>query len=358
MKAVLYHYACTMRRRPLAFFGSMLLAILFAAVLGGGGGQLTVPVTSEDLSDEALAETAEDFSAHAGDDIVLLPTSMERMEERIRRSSPPYGLILNEEEAAILQVYEAPVTALLMTELRSYYREQGMEEAVAEVLDLEAWQDRVDTYGFSYEIDRSEGGFPYDPALHPLFGFMLFFMIYAVAFSISSIVVQRQEGTWDRVILSPVTKLQLYSGHVLFAFLFGLTQMYIILFLFRFVFQVDFHGGFGLTLLVVIPYVLAIVSLGILLSGLVKSYKMLDAVIPLVGVTIAMLGGAFWPIEIVPSALLQQIGVFTPLKHGMDLLIGSTYGGASMESLLLSASILLLMSVVFAGIGFNLMERR
>ncbi|CAM3873930.1 ABC transporter permease [Alkalicoccus chagannorensis] len=358
MSAVLYQYVCTIRRRPLAFFGSMVLTILFAAVLGAGGGQLTVPASSDTLEEEALADTAEELSAQAGENIDLVPSSVTDMEERIRRSSPPYGLMLDESGAAVLQVYEAPETALLMTELQSYYRERSMEAAVAETLDVSAWRDRVSEYGFGYEVEQTEEGFAYDQALHPLFGFMLFFTIYSIAFSISTIVAQRHDGTWDRVILSPVTKVKLYLGHVLFAFLFGLLQMYVILFLFRFAFQVDFHGGFWLTLLAVLPYVLAIVSLGVLLSGMVKSYKMLDAVIPLTGVTMAMLGGAFWPIEIVPSALLQRIGEFTPLKHGMDLLIGSTYGGASMDAMLLSASILLLMSVLFAGIGFNLMERR
>ncbi|SER90017.1 ABC transporter permease [Salisediminibacterium halotolerans] len=358
MSAVLYQYLCMIRRRPLAFWGSMILTILFAAVLGGGGGQLTVPAASDTLADEDLAETAERLSDQAGNRLSVDPSSVNEMEEKIRRSSPPYGVMLEETEGSVIQVYEAPETALLLSDVQSFYREQNMEAAVAESLDLSLWQERVADYGFQYELEQAEGAFPYDQSLHPLFGFMLFFVIYAVAFSLSTIVAQRNDGTWDRLILSPVTKLQLYLGHVTFAFVFGLVQMYMILFLFRFVFQVDFHGGFWFTLAAVIPYVLAVVCLGILLSGLVRSYKMLDAIIPLTAVSMAMLGGAFWPIELVPSGLLQQIGELIPLKHGMDLLIGTTYGGASLESLMLSASILLLMSVLFAGVGFNLIERR
>ncbi|QKS70348.1 ABC transporter permease [Paenalkalicoccus suaedae] len=359
MRAVLYHYVRMVIRRPLTFFGSMVLAIVFAAVIGGGGDTSTIPVASEELSEEELATIATEIENFSDENIELLPTTMQSLEDRVRRSSPPFGIVLNEADASVLKVYDAPEIVLFTSELQAFYREKGYEVAVEAFVEADEWSERLEeAAGFTYEMETTESVFAYDRALHAIFGFMLFFTINTVVFSISSIVVQRQEGTWDRMILSAVSKAELYLGHVLFAFGFGVLNMYIILFLFQFVFQVDFYGGFWLTLLVVLPYILAVVSLGILISGIVTSYKMLDAVIPLVSVSMAMLGGAFWPLEVVSMEFLQQVASFIPLKHGMDLLIGVTYGSMQTEDMLLSTSVLVLMSVVFAGIGFNLMERR
>ncbi|WP_147804512.1 ABC transporter permease [Alkalicoccus halolimnae] len=362
MRAVLYQYGRLMKRHPLSFLGSLALTILFAAVLGSGGSsQLEVPVYTEDMTPQKLTDRAALFSEEL-ENFTLTVKDEEAVEQQLRTNNPPYALLLNEHTFSMLEMYEAPEVAALEASLIQLYAKEQLLSRGAEAAGEEeaVFAGRVQEEGLGFQVTSGEedAAFQYDPALHPLFGFSLFFVIYSISISLSTIVRQRQEGTWDRIILSPLSKVQLYAGHLLFAFCFGMGQLLIIFLLFRFLFQVDFHGGFIPALLVLVPYVLAVVSLGVLLSGLVRTYRQLDAVIPLVSVSIAMLGGAFWPLEIVTSEILQQAAGFVPLKHGMDLLIGVTYGAVPLSSTMLSVSILLLMSVIFIGLGLNLMERR
>ena len=72
----------------------------------------------------------------------------------------------------------------------------------------------------------------------------------------------------------------------------------------------------------------------------------------------AMLGGAFWPLEIVDSEFMLLLSNIIPIKYGLDLLNGITSFGYTWEDMLEPTAILLLMSVVFTGIGIHLMEKR
>ena len=72
----------------------------------------------------------------------------------------------------------------------------------------------------------------------------------------------------------------------------------------------------------------------------------------------AMIGGAFWPIEIVQSEFLLALSKINPLTYGMEALNGLIIYDYSLEQLLMPISILLLMGVIFMGVGIHLMERR
>src|SRR5699024_1983993 len=128
--------------------------------------------------------------------------------------------------------------------------------------------------------------------------------------------------------------------------------------LFRFVFDVDFGGKLDILLVAVIPYVLTIVSLIILIVGIVKTVQQFNVAIPIVSLSMAMLGGAFWSLGIVVSVFMLLLSYIIPLKYGLDLLNGITCSGCAWVDMLGPRAILLLMSVVFTAIGIRLMEKR
>lgn len=94
------------------------------------------------------------------------------------------------------------------------------------------------------------------------------------------------------------------------------------------------------------------------LVGVVKNIQQFNALIPLISVSMAMIGGAYWPLEIVSSPVLLKLADFMPIKYGMEALKGATIYGESWGELLQPMSILILMGVVFVGIGINVMEKR
>ena len=131
-----------------------------------------------------------------------------------------------------------------------------------------------------------------------------------------------------------------------------------IFYVFRYITNVEFYGGFFTVLLLLIPYVFAIVALSMLITGLVKKVQHFNAVIPIVAVSMAMIGGAYWPLEIVESEILLTLSKVVPITYGMEALKGATINGWGAEQLMLPVSVLILMGVLMMGIGINFMEKR
>ncbi|WP_316252544.1 ABC transporter permease [Bacillus aquiflavi] len=197
-----------------------------------------------------------------------------------------------------------------------------------------------------------------DGKLQAIYGFSLFFVIYTIAYNVLHILLEKNEGVWDRMILSPVRKWEMYTSNLLYSFVVGYIQVVLIFLVFRFGAGVDFYGGFGKTLILLIPYVFSIVAMSILITSIVKNTQQFNAVIPLVSVSMAMIGGAYWPLEIVSSDVMLTLSKFVPITYGMEALKGATVYGYSLSELMYPMSILFLMGVVMIGIGINFMEKR
>jgi ABC-2 type transport system permease protein len=203
-----------------------------------------------------------------------------------------------------------------------------------------------------------EDSFIYDGKLQAIFGFAVFFVIYTIAFNVIHILAAKQNGIWDRLILSPARKWEMYVGILLYAFVLGYIQITIVFSVFKYALGVNFYGGFGKTLILLAPYVLCIVSLSVLLAGISKSMQTFNALVPLASVSLAMIGGAYWPIEIVTNKIMLTISKLDPITYVMEAFKDVTIYGESLSATLFPVSILLLMSVLMMGIGLNLMERR
>jgi ABC-2 type transport system permease protein len=202
-----------------------------------------------------------------------------------------------------------------------------------------------------------EISFAYDSQLQGLFGMTLFFAIYTIMFSLTRVSEEKGTGTWDRLIISPLRKWQMYVGHLVYCFMIGYAQIVLIFLLFQYVFGFDIGDRFGTIMIVTGCYVFSIVALGMLLIGLVRSTEQLYSVVPIVAVSMAMLGGAYWPIEAVSNQVILTIAKGIPITYGMEALIGAAQN-MSILDLAEPLSIMLLIGVLCMGVGINLMERR
>ncbi|GMB09192.1 ABC transporter permease [Thermolongibacillus altinsuensis] len=197
-----------------------------------------------------------------------------------------------------------------------------------------------------------------DGQLQSIFGFSLFFVIYTIAYNVLYILIEKREGIWNRMILSPIKKWEIYAGNLIYSFIMGYIQVALILVVFRFAIGIDFHGKLLTIFLLLIPYVFAIVALSIFITGIAKNVQQFNAILPLIAVSMAMIGGAYWPLEIVSSNVLLTLSKFVPVTYGMELLKRAVIYGDSFTDLLYPISILCFMGVVLAGLGINIMERR
>ena len=356
-------------RSPWVFIMMTALSIGFALIIGGTGAYtaVNIPVytTSDSIQNSVIGDILEETDAYSFEWL-----SEEEVRYQISNNKVEVGVALHEEDFQVIVGVETPTSAIIQQTIEAAYMKKAQFEQIVDtsgatiVSEEEAILDDLQTslaspvFAIESNSFRGTDAFISDITLHTLFGFSLFFVIYTIAYNVLSILVEKKEGIWDRVILSPVKKWEMYVANLAYSFLVGYLQVVIIFSVFRFVVGVDFSGRFTETLLLLMVYVFAIVALSILLTAIVKTVGQFNAILPIIAVSSAMIGGAYWPIEIVESKLLIALSKINPVTYGMEMLNGAVVYQYPLEELLFPISILFLMGVVFLGVGMHLMERR
>ncbi len=290
----------------------------------------------------------------------------ERLLANLESSSGGLGLRLGADDWQVLAAANETNAPLLANYVGSIYRFELALRAAAAAggRDLAALraelEERLSEPALSVRAGSVEAAreFEYNPRVHTLLGFGLFFAAFTIMYGVNNILEERRLGIWDRVINSPTTRVSMYSGHLLFTYLLGFLQIAVIFAVFRFGFGVPLGENLLGALLVIAAYAFAITALGLLLAGIVGNAQQMNVVIPIVCVSSAMLGGAYWPLEIVSNRVMLAIADFVPLRHAMDALKGVAYQGYGVADVLAPVGLLMLFGAVFMGVGLRLVDRR
>ncbi len=353
-------------RKPWLFIIMTAVCLLFSFFMGvEGGGKMTVPVYSE-LPEDTLTPLLEElnrseaFMFESVDEITMKAMIVDGKADAGLRIFPEnFKLVITSRSANVLVLQK-----YIQTVYEKKLRKDQLLSSVATEEDKEraeqVWNQSLAEPLFSIQTEnfRNRESKVIDNQLQGIFGYSLFFVMFTIAFNVLSILEEKKSGIWDRMIVSGVSKWEMYVGNLLYSFMMGYIQVFLIFMTFRYAAGVEFYGGFGKTLIVLIPYVLAIVAFSLLLASLAKSIQHFNALVPLLSVSIAMLGGAYWPIEIVSAKLMIVLGKCTPLFYGMEALKGATIYQYGYAELLQPISILLVMAVLMMGIGINVFEKK
>jgi len=179
------------------------------------------------------------------------------------------------------------------------------------------------------EMLGAEGKGNYNSLKYSMIGFAIFFSTYTAVFSIGTILNDRQYNTWQRMLMSPVSKISLLGGSMIAAYIIGIFQLGIIIIGVRYIFQVDWGSSIIGIITITAAFIFTITCLGLFLSGIVKTHAQLAAITPVVLTSTAMLGGCMWPLEIVNSKVLLALANLTPHKwaiEGMEKIASYGYG--------------------------------
>lgn len=154
------------------------------------------------------------------------------------------------------------------------------------------------------------------PVFIGIFSFFFVFLLTSVAF-----LRERSQGTYERVLISPLTRPEMVIGYICGFALFALVQSLVILFFVVFVLRVHYSGNLALVFLVTVLLTVGSVNLGIFLSTFAQNEFQVIQFIPLVFGIQIFLSGVFWPIAQLPQAL-QPISYILPLTYANDALRG------------------------------------
>ncbi|TXL63946.1 ABC transporter permease [Cerasibacillus terrae] len=365
MNGILFGKLKLFFRTPWTFLLMTGLTIGFVLVMGTGDiSKLSVPIYAENekLQDSVIGKTLMESEAFSFEWV-----DHEKIYKKVENGRAEFAIILKENEFQIVEGMESFYTLIANQLLIEAYEEKWKQEQLLAQVHSSVQADFKKSlndkeafapFSISYEQFKGENTWIYNDQLHKIFGMTLFFVIYTIAYSVVQILVEKQAGIWDRIILSPVKKSEMYTANLLYSFFLGYVQVVLIFMLFRYGFQVDFHGKLVEILVLLIPYVFTIVALSLLVLSFVKTVQQFNAIMPFIAIGMAMIGGAYWPLEVVESKGMLFLANIMPIKYGMDMLNGITIYGDTFIEIMKPVSILLLMGVLLMGIGMHLMEKR
>lgn len=152
------------------------------------------------------------------------------------------------------------------------------------------------------------------PVFIGIFSFFFVFLLTSVAF-----LRERSQGTIERVMVSPLTRVELVMGYISGFTLFALVQSLLILLFVVFVLRVHYSGNLALVFLVSVLLTVGSVNLGIFLSTFAQNEFQVIQFIPLVFGIQIFLSGIFWPVAQLPAAL-QPVSYLLPLTYANEAL--------------------------------------
>ena len=128
---------------------------------------------------------------------------------------------------------------------------------------------------------------------------------------------ERTQGTLERLMASPVSRLDIVGGYLLGFLLFALVQTMILFFYLIYVLNVSFHGDLWQIIFFEIIIGILAVCLGIFISVFARNEFQMVQFIPLIIVPQMFLCGLLWPVSQMPE-YLQWVAKFLPLTYGVD----------------------------------------
>ena len=136
-----------------------------------------------------------------------------------------------------------------------------------------------------------------------------------------AVVRERERGTLEQLIVTPISRTGLLLGKIVPFVLVGYVQITIILLLGRLVFHVPMLGSLTLLYAVALPFIFASLAIGILLSTLVQTQAQAMQMGFLFLLPNILLSGFMFPREAMP-VLAQWIGAMLPLTYFLQVLRG------------------------------------
>jgi ABC-2 type transport system permease protein len=175
------------------------------------------------------------------------------------------------------------------------------------------------------------------------------YVMFTVLAGAAVLIQERKNWTLQRLITMPVSRAQLLGGKMLARIGLGMIQYAV-------AFGVGLALGVNLgdsplgLLLLMVAFAICISALAFLLATLVDTEQQASGVMTFMALTLAPLGGAWWPLEIVPQ-FMRLIGHISPVAWVMDGFSELIFYNGTLTDVLLPVAVLLAMAAALFGAG-------
>ncbi|MFN0108220.1 MAG: ABC transporter permease [Blastocatellia bacterium] len=170
-----------------------------------------------------------------------------------------------------------------------------------------------------------------------------------------TIVRERERGTLDQLYMTPVKPLGLMVGKVVPYAVVAYVELMLLLFFMRWAFGVPIRGSIALLMLLVAPFILTMLGLGLLVSTRAQTYQEATQMAFGTMMPSIFLSGYIFPIENMP-AQFQLVSQIIPTTYLIQIFRGVILRGAELQDLWQQGLILTGMSafmIVVASLRFR-----
>ena len=201
----------------------------------------------------------------------------------------------------------------------------------------------------SLEVRRT-GERRYNPIDFTLPGYLTMFVFFVAALGAGSIVLERETRTLERLVSNGVRAPSILAGKFLVAAGRGLTQLAVLWTVGVFALSIDLGASPGAVVIVSLLFALASAAFGIMLATMVDTMRSASSIAMLASLTLAPLGGCWWPLFIAPD-WLQALGRLTPHAWANDAFNRLMVFGASASDVVPNMLTLVAFAIVFGAIA-------
>jgi ABC-2 type transport system permease protein len=176
-------------------------------------------------------------------------------------------------------------------------------------------------------------------------------MVMTMLLSAMGVVREKEVGTMEQLIVTPIRPWQLIVGKLAPFALIGVVQVFLITAVAVLGFRVPLRGSFPLLLGLTLLFLLVTLGVGLLVSTLVRNQQQaMMAATFLAMIPMVYLSGLIFPIENMPRAI-QLVTYAVPLRYYAEIIRGVFLRGSGMSVLWPEAIALLAMGLAFLGVA-------
>jgi ABC-2 type transport system permease protein len=175
------------------------------------------------------------------------------------------------------------------------------------------------------------------------------FVMFTVLGGMITLIGEKKQWTLQRLAAMPISRASLLGGKILGRFLLGFLQ-YLVVFAIGIFAGLNFGRDFLALALIMISFTLAVTALSFALGTQLRSESQAAGLTNLLGLTLAPLGGAWWPLETVPEAM-RIVGHISPVAWAMDGYTALLFRNGTMNDVAVPILVLFGMSLALFGLG-------
>ncbi|MDZ4774807.1 MAG: ABC transporter permease [Planctomycetota bacterium] len=190
---------------------------------------------------------------------------------------------------------------------------------------------------------------------HAVAGIAVMMLLFSLTAAGSTILDEEQQGTLQRLRLTPTASRALLLGKAIFTICVGLLQLVVLFAFGAIVFGLPVHKTLLALLVLSFAVASAATGLGLWLAVTCRSRKQLEGLSTLIILAMSALGGSWFPLMITP-AWYQKLGHFTLNAWAMDGYHAILWYGKGLDGIVVEIGVLLaiaLMLTLFALRGWN-----